>query len=275
MGELMQPIVVIGVSSQLGRCLIDLAPDRIIPLKVDVKDCSDVFSKLQRLDRNLDSFTVLNLASYNRVDEAEEDTGEAYNVNEIGSIHVALSCRTLNLRSIFISTNYVFDGVKGSYIELDHPFPLSNYGNSKKQGELPSVNHCVIRTAALYSKYNSSSKGYNFVNKVINNLRNNTPMKITNNEYINPTYCNDLASWILENNDLDGLFHIVNSGSCSWFELAQFVGDYFNKGYLVSPNTPESTIRPLNGDLDTLYPFCRLRSWKEALRAYLETISYL
>ncbi len=165
---------------------------------------------------------VIHAAAYTQVDKAERETDQAMAVNAEGTRRVALAAAQARARLIYISTDYVFDGTKGSpYDESDEPNPLNVYGRSKLAGERHALAHCedtvVVRTSWLYGLH-----GHNFVKTIMQLAEQRSELRVVADQRGCPTYAADLASAVahLLRIRLRGIVHATGSGDCTWYELA-------------------------------------------------------
>ena len=167
-----------------------------------------------------------------------------------------------------------FDGEKAiPYEPFDSPNPTSVYGRTKLAGEEYVKHLCnrwyVVRSAGVYGE------GHNFVRTMLRVGRERDSLKVKNDEYISPTYARDLADSIVEivEERLYGLYHVTNSGSCSWYEFAEEIFGLAGVEVEVLPvpssEYPLPAPRPANGVLSNLGS-PKLRHWREALADYLE-----
>jgi dTDP-4-dehydrorhamnose reductase len=171
---------------------------------------------------------ILNCAAYNAVDKAEEDWEKAYLVNGIGPRNLAIVCNELDIPLVHYSTDYVFDGKKGSpYTIADEPNPINEYGKSKLLGERFVQSLCnkylLIRTSWVFGP--GGKPGSNFVDKVLSWAEKNDHLKIVDDQISSPTYTFDLADATLDllKQRAWGLYHITNSGNCSRYEWAKYI----------------------------------------------------
>ena len=168
------------------------------------------------------------------------DRKKAFEVNGLGAGYVALAANKVGARMFYISSDYVFDGKKQSpYLEEDVPNPKSTYGMSKWMGEqlvLSINNGTVIRTSWLYGH-----DGKNFVKTMLELAKKNKEIKVVNDQVGSPTYVNDLVETLQHLFDKkDGIYHVSNSGSCSWYTFAKTI--FEEAGYnpeFVYPTTTE------------------------------------
>jgi dTDP-4-dehydrorhamnose reductase len=198
----------------------------------------------------------------------------AYRINALGPRNLAQSCEVRECDLLHVSTNYVFDGrTDRPYEPFDQPNPISAYDRTKLAGE-EYVKHLlthwyVVRSARVYGE------GHNFVRTMLRVTKERDVLKVKDDEFISPTYARDLAQGIVEvaETRLYGLYHLTNSGFCSWYEFAREIFGYAGIQVEVVPipgsEYPLPAARPANGVLSTLGS-PRLRHWREALADYLE-----
>jgi len=166
---------------------------------------------------------VIHCAAYTNVDRAECEREKAMAVNSEGTKNIAFFCRELGAEMIFISTDYVFDGEKDSpYVESDRPNPINVYGESKLAGEehvaVLVENHKICRTSWLCGIH-----GPSFIDSILRAVAESRPLSVVNDQVGRPTFTFDLAEALVQLLEVHeyGIFHITNSGFCSWYEFAQ------------------------------------------------------
>jgi dTDP-4-dehydrorhamnose reductase len=172
---------------------------------------------------------VVNTAAMHHVESCEQQPERAHAVNTAGSRHLATVTRDLGAVLLQVSTDYVFDGKKGTpYVESDDAVPLNVYGKTKLEGEwlVRCINpkHFVLRTAALYGTHPCRAKGgQNFVDLMLRLAEERGRVRVVNHEFTSPTSTADLARQIaaLSLSDKYGLYHATAEGSCSWYEFAR------------------------------------------------------
>lgn len=223
----MKKIIIFGGGGQLGQDL-----NRVLESKYKVSafdrsqaDITDRDSVLEIIREHRPDY-IINAAAYNKVELAESEAEIAYKVNAPGPYYLACGARENNAILIHFSTDYVFDGIKKGFDELDIPHPLNVYGASKFAGEqlieIAGSRHYIIRTSALFGAGQSGQK-INFVDRVISLARLGQPIKMVDDQYTIPTYSLDLAEKVGEfiaNNYPLGVYHITSRGFCSWYEFA-------------------------------------------------------
>lgn len=272
----------------LGSAIRKEISDQIL-IPTDVEDLDitkeDVKQKIESINPNI----VLHLAAYTNVDSCEDNIEEAYLVNSIGTKNIAETCAKLNIPILYISTDYVFDGNKPTpYLEWDIPNPINIYGRTKYIGELfvkLNKKYWIIRTSGLYGPLHhetqlvSASKGKNFVQSIINKAKEEKIISVVEDQIGSPTYTKDIAIAIKEiiNYEYYGIYHITNSGYCSWYEFAKYI--ISTKGFsttivpIKSYELKRKAKRPKNWCLcnfmyQTIFKKS-LRHWKEAVNEYI------
>lgn len=237
--------------------------------ELDITDPGAVERAVAALDPHL----VVNAAAYTDVDECEKDREGAYRGNALGPRNLAVSCERHGCRLLQISTNYVFGGGNElPYEPFDSPCPISVYGATKLAGEEYVKDLCsrwyIVRTAGVYGR------GHNFVRTMLRVADEHETLKVKDDEYICPTYARDFAQSLVEllREEMYGVYHLTNSGSCSWYEFAKEIFDLAGVEAKVLPVSaseyPMPASRPRNGRLaSTGSPL--LRHWRRALESYL------
>jgi dTDP-4-dehydrorhamnose reductase len=226
---------------------------------------------------------VVNAAAFHRVEACEDDPGSALAVNAIGAVHVARAAAEAGARTVFLSSDYVFDGLKGiGYGEDDPVSPVNQYGVSKAAGErgvrLACPDSMVVRISGLFGLAGSSGKGGNFIETVLEKAAGGDPLSVVDDQRLSPTSAEEAAGrllGLLEAGGPAGIYHLANRGSCSWFELAEAVLELAG---LLAPlerrsTRPDEVRRPpcsILADTRTgplgLAP---ARPWREAVASYL------
>ena len=283
----MTRVAVIGSSGQLGSELVTVLREsgryQVVPLAhpdIEVADSGSTRAALALARPDV----VVNCAAFVRVDDAEDNADDALRVNALGALQVARVCAELNALCAYVSTDYVFDGQKGSpYTEDDCPRPVNVYGASKLAGEFLVQQSCqrwlIVRTAGLFGVRGARGKGGNFVETIITRARRRIPLKVVADVRSSPTYARDMASGLerLLQHQTTGFVHLANSGACTWFEFARAIVDY--AGLEAEPQGVSSeeyscrARRPRDSALTSvrapLFGVDGLRRWQDALWAYL------
>jgi dTDP-4-dehydrorhamnose reductase len=277
---------ILGALGQLGRDLCPQLDGDITPLTRTQADLTRPDTLRETLV-GLHPDVVINCAAYNFVDQAEAEPEAAIAVNAWGVRNLALICRDLACTLVHFSTDYVF-GLDTSrnqpWTEADAPGPVSVYGLSKLAGEylVRSIcpTHLVVRTCGLYGLWGSGGKGGNFVETMLRVARQGKPLPVVADQVCTPTSTVDVArtTAALLTRHCTGLYHVTNSGSCNWFEFARTIFQLAGISADLTPITSQEfgarARRPaysvLAGAALQLAGLQPLRSWQEALAAYLE-----
>jgi dTDP-4-dehydrorhamnose reductase len=286
-------VLVIGANGQLGTDLcLALRNFEVVPLTHQDMEITDMGSVREACAKNMPD-AIINTAAYVRVDDCETNQDKAFQVNAIGARNVAVVAQGLGAKLVYLSTDYVFGGEtekrNSPYTEFDMPVPLSIYGKSKLAGEdfvhhLCSK-HFIIRTSGLFGMAGSSGKGGNFVETILRLARERDELRVVNDQFFSPTYTKDLAQKIAQliETQYYGIFHITNSGMCSWFEFAEEILRLAGSQTPVIPVTsdqyPQTARRPRYSGLDNFHLrlLCidDMRPWQEALKDYMKEKGHL
>ena len=268
-------VLVAGAGGQLGLELTELLPlkgHEVVALTRKELDITDALAVGRALEEHAPEL-VVNAAAYTNVDGCEMETDIAYRINALGPRNLAVHCERRGCELLHVSTNYVFDGTgERPYEAFDAPNPLNAYGRTKLAGE-EYVKHLsnrwyIVRTAGLYGR------GRNFVRTMLRAAAGRDVLKVKDDEFISPTYSRDLAEGIIGvvESGAYGLYHLTDSGSCSWYEFALEIFRMAGVEVEVVPvpgsEYPLPAARPANGVLSALGS-PRLRHWRDALEDYL------
>ena len=218
-------VFVVGSLGQLGLSLAETAPATVDFAGADLPelDILDAAALQARLAAERPGF-VVNAAAYTAVDKAEDEPEIARRVNVDGARNVALAARNAGARVIYISSDFVFDGDKGTpYRPDDAPAALSVYGATKLDGEAAvrdatDGDAIVIRTAWLYSRF-----GHNFVKTMLRLMAERDELSVVADQHGTPTWAQSLAEviWAAIGRDLPGgVYHWTDLGEASWYEFA-------------------------------------------------------
>lgn len=222
-----QRVLLFGGSGQLGRQLIERAPDGIRLVVPDSTACNLADRKqTEAAIREASPTLIVNAAAYTQVDKAESEPDRAFAVNAEGVAWLAETAGK-ECRIIHVSTDFVFDGSNTTpYKPEDPPRPLNAYGRSKLAGEsylrgLKPDSSVIVRTAWLYS-----SEGRNFVTTMLKLMAERDSLSIVADQRGTPTSAATLADVIWRfagRPELSGIFHWTDQGEASWFEFAQTI----------------------------------------------------
>jgi dTDP-4-dehydrorhamnose reductase len=279
-------IILIGSNGQLGSDLCIALKNRdLVPLTDKDIDITDIDSVLDVCKRHKPDL-IINTAAYVLVDNCEDNVDMAFQVNALGARNVAVAAQKYGSVMVHLSTDYVFGGDADRdtpYNEFDNPLPLSVYGKSKLAGERFVEHLCpryfIIRTSALFGQAGSCGKGGNFIETIIRLAKQKDKLNVVCDQVFSPTYAKDLAHKINQLIDTGyyGIFHVTNSGVCSWFEFSREILKLAGSKTRVVPietsGYPQKARRPSYSVLDNyhlrLLGMDDMRDWKKALKDYM------
>ena len=218
-------MLVTGVAGLLGSEVVVVAHARLHAVtglaraQLDVTDHEAVVATLEREAPD----AVIHCAAYTSVDGAEDEPELALLVNRTGTRHVAAAAVRVGARFVYVSTDYVFDGMKGRpYGPDDTPSPLSVYGRSKLAGELEaaevSADALIVRTSWLYG-----SARRNFVTSMIARAASGDALTVVDDQFGGPSWARHVADALVDlvERGARGVWHVADRGACSWAELAR------------------------------------------------------
>ena len=275
--------LLIGSKGQLGSDLIDVWNGHLIAFSHEEFDACNRDQAHEVIAREQPEL-VINTAAYHRVDDCETNGALAFEVNALGAKNVADAAREAGAAIMFISTDYVQDGLKGSpYVEDDVPRPLSVYGTSKLAGEhlvrQSNAQHYVVRSSSLFGVAGASGKGGNFVETMIRKAKAGEPLRVVDDQVSSPTFTADLASKLTElaTTGRYGLYQITNAGQTSWFGFAEKIFELMGLTPSLTPISSDELDAPARRPAFSVLEnralieagLKKLRSWEDALAAYL------
>lgn len=283
-------IAITGANGQLGADIVDIfrkRGDQVFMINHEEIDITHSTALIQMLNA-IQPDILVNTAAYHHVDLCEQFPESAMLVNTNAPTMMAYYCKQNGVKFVHFSTDYVFDGTKGSfYTEDDEPNPLNQYGLSKRLGELGVMrvnpDSLILRVSALYGKHPCRAKaGLNFVQLMLKIASEKGEVKVVRDEFVSPTSTFSIAQKLPEliDADLKGIVHLTSQGSCSWYEFAEaiFEGARTNVRLLAATSSdfPAKTPRPANSVLENaVLKNARLNEmphWRESLRDYLQII---
>jgi len=266
-------LLVVGASGLLGSKLLSQSRGRYEVAGTCNLECDgksdwhledlDIGSKdsVEKVFEKVRPDIVILTAAMTDVDACEKDPVKANRVNAVGPGHVARLCKTHKSRLVHVSTDYVFDGQKPSkYREDDFARPLSVYGTTKLAGERAVHSHLseavVARTAVLYGWNPLEEKG-NFVTWVLKKLRTGEKATLFQDQWITPTFVDDLAKALLElaEKDVSGTWHVAGPDCLDRPGCGRLIAKVFGLDERLVVSVPSSSVslpakRPRNSCLD-------------------------
>ena len=276
-------IVVIGSTGQLGTDLMKALKQEHETIGLTHQDIEVTdYNSCQILKKHRPD-VIVNTAAFHKTDQCEEEPIKTFTVNAIGAKNIATISKEIEATTIFISTDYVFDGSKSEpYTEDDLPNPINTYGISKLAGELytkQNPKHYIIRVASLFGVAGASGKGGNFIETMIAKAKKNESISVVDDMWMSPTYTKDAASTvkkIIEAKLPFGTYHATNHGYCTWFQFAKEIFKITNLNPTLTPiKTNQLQMKAKRPQFSALKSIklpkygIKMRDWKEALYDYL------
>ena len=276
-------IAVIGKNGQLATCLKEVAPSEL-----DISFYGSVevdITKAETYTPLISADLIINCSAYTAVDKAEECPEDAYAVNRMGVIQLVQFCEQYQIKLIHFSTDFVFEGEANTpYTEDSFTGPKSIYGASKLAGEevilQSALSALVIRTSWLYSPL-----GHNFCKTMLRLGAERSELLVVNDQIGTPTSALDLARVVFQMiesglPDIPELFHVSNTGQCSWADFAREIFNQKELSVTVNNTTTEAfnapAPRPKYSVLSTeklLFTYgIAMRPWSDALKEVLSAL---
>ncbi len=270
-------ILVLGSNGLLGTDIVNvLKNEKVIAWTrddIDITKRNDVISRITEVKPDV----VINAAAYTDVDGAESNKELNMQVNGYAPGYIAEACRLAGAALLHISTDYVFDGSKKGYTEYDSTSPINEHGRAKAMAEkLIKDNmekYFIVRTSWLFGRH-----GKNFVDTILRLAKERDSLAVVDDQIGCPSYSKDLAVRIKEiilGYDF-GVYHVTNSGSCSWFEFAKSIVELAGMKTPITPLTSDELDRPAKRPALSILINTKLeplRDWQEALKDYLGLVT--
>lgn len=277
-------VIVTGAKGQLGTDLVHLLADRGYEVYGYRREELDItnFDQVKQVISKVNPDIVIHAAAYTKVDLAESEPDQAFLINAYGTRNVVVASEAVGAKLVYISTDYVFDGTANvPYSEFALTNPLSVYGKSKLAGEryvrdLHSK-FFIVRTSWVYGWH-----GNNFVKTMLKLAQERDELMVVHDQIGCPTYTVDLASCILEliQTEKYGIYHVSNSGNCSWYEFAKAIFEEAGIEVKVNPCTSKDFPRPAPRPAYSVFEHMALRlngfkempNWRDSLKSFLGMI---
>jgi dTDP-4-dehydrorhamnose reductase len=289
-------VLVTGVKGQLGHDVVhELTKRNHEAIGVDIEEM-DITNETSVEDviKKAKPEAVIHCAAWTAVDAAEDCIDKVRLVNATGTENIAKVCKELDVKMMYISTDYVFSGTGESYWEPDESQrkPLNVYGQTKYEGELAIENlidkYFIVRISWVFG-----INGKNFIKTMLNLGKNHDKLTVVCDQIGSPTYTYDLARLLVDmiESDKYGRYHATNEGICSWYEFALEIfsqaaamgrTEYDANHLTVEPVTadhyPTKAKRPSNSRMSkeklSENGFEKLPSWLDAVKRYLKEIDF-
>ncbi len=275
-------VTVFGSSGLLGQALVrELKNEQLTALSSADADLREP-ARVQEVIRAARPEWIILAAAYTDVDGCESNRDLAFAVNCEGAVNVAQAAREAGSRLMFLSTDYVFDGSKGSpYDAGDARNPINVYGESKARAEeqlleiLPDV--CIVRTSWLFGP-----GGKCFPATILKMAASSPEIPVVNDQCGCPTFTLDLASILAQlcRKSTRGIVHATNSGNCTWCDFATEIVRMAGLSAVVRPVSSTEFPRPARRPAySVLSPVTleasgiRMQKWQDALRRHLQNSS--
>lgn len=212
--------LITGAGGQLATALVATAPADVdvVLTGIDDLDITDVAAVRAAVDAHRPAL-ILNAAAYTAVDKAESDEALAHAVNATAVGHLAEAASAVGARLVHVSTDFVFDGERGTPYPVEAATaPLGVYGRTKLAGEEAAGSEAlIVRTAWVYAPI-----GGNFVRTMLRIMAANPQVRVVSDQIGSPTYAPALARtlWALAEQGATGMYHYTDSGVASWYDFA-------------------------------------------------------
>ena len=274
-------VLVTGIGGQLGYDVIKELEKRSFDCigadraEFDITD----FEAAHKFITDYMPDAVIHCSAYTAVDKAEDESELCHLVNAVGTENIAKICEEIDAKMIYISTDYVFDGTKDGYYDVDDiPNPLNVYGKTKLEGEI-AVQKILEKYFIVRISWVFGINGNNFVKTMLRLGKERSELNIVADQIGSPTYTVDLAILLVYmiQTEKYGIYHVTNEGECSWAEFAEEIfriaGMNVKVNYITTAEYHTKAKRPKNSRLskDKLeeYGIHKLPNWQEAVDAYL------
>lgn len=294
-------ILILGAKGNLGGQLIKIFTDDYEVVawdrgEIDITDNELILKKIKDVKPDV----IINAAAYNAVDRCETDEQEFELAKKLNGDAVGfLAQAAIEVGAILVhySTDYVFGGIaneannermkqikkQGGFKEDDKPCPVNKYGETKLMGEQEIIKRSgqglkwyLIRTSKLFGpKGENELAKPSFFDVILQLSKKRDCIDAVNEEVSCFTYTPDLAKAtkkLIEEDYGYGIYNIINSGSCAWYEAAAELFKIAGLNVKVNPVSADKFPRPAKRPKYSVLQntkFEQLRSWKEALREYL------
>ena len=277
-------VLVTGVKGQLGYDVIRHLHMRDIECKgVDIEDFD--LTDQKAVKNAVEAYApdaVVHCAAFTAVDKAEEMQDICRAVNVDGTRNIALACKELNAKLVYLSTDYVFDGKGECFFEPDDPkSPVNFYGLTKLEGEKEVISlvdkHFIVRISWVFG-----INGNNFVKTMLRLGAERDVVNVVCDQIGSPTYTYDLAALLCDmiQTEKYGIYHATNEGICSWAEFAEEIFAEGGRKAKIHPipssEYPAKAARPYNSRMSkeklVESGFSKLPPWQDALKRYIKEL---
>lgn len=283
-------ILVTGVKGQLGfdcvRELKERGYKNVLGIDRSELDITDRDAVLRYIEDHKPD-VIMHNAAYTAVDKAEENKEACKAVNVLGVRYITEAAKSTNAKLVYISTDYVFDGLLSKdkeYSVTDTPHPVSEYGLTKWEGEEEArkwEKTFIVRISWVFG-----INGHNFVRTMLKLGKTHKELNVVDDQIGSPTYTYDLSKLLCDMIETEkyGTYQATNEDYCSWNGFAKAIFKESGQDVLVHEIStedylklsPQQARRPFNSrmskkSLDEA-GFERLPTWQDALHRYIEAL---
>ncbi len=281
-------ILITGINGQLGYDLARVLKKdnhEIIGTTREIMDITD-FKKVEDVISEINPEMIIHCAAYTAVDKAETEVYMCENINVFATENLARICRDKDIKFIYFSTDYVFNGQGDNFFNPEDKIEnqLNVYGRTKYEGEL-AVQKYLDKFFIVRISWVFGINGNNFVKTMIRLGKEKKSINVVDDQIGSPTYTYDLAQLIrsMVQSEKYGIYHATNESVCSWYEFALEIFKNLDIKISVNPVTSEEYVsqakRPKNSRLSkeklVQNGFKKLPPWQDALQRYLHELNCL
>ncbi|MGM0880084.1 MAG: dTDP-4-dehydrorhamnose reductase [Bacillota bacterium] len=278
-------VLVTGASGQLGKDMVEYllaAGYDALGFGRGELDVTN-YEQVNKLINETKPDVIIHTAAYTKVDLAETEVDVSYEINAYGTRNLAVAAEKIGAKLVYVSTDYVFNGEGNEpYDEFQETRPINVYGKSKLAGEQYvqqfHSQYFIVRTSWVYGKH-----GNNFVKTMLKLAQERDSLSVVSDQVGCPTYTRDLAACITDliGTEKYGIYHVSNSGNCSWYEFAKSIFELSGSKVDVRPITTDEFPRPAKRPSYSVFQhkalarngFQEMRHWKDALADFLRVTS--
>ncbi|PWM76638.1 MAG: dTDP-4-dehydrorhamnose reductase [Phascolarctobacterium sp.] len=274
-------VLVTGANGQLGYDVVKELQKQKIECYGATRQDFDIinFEATEKFIVDYNPEAIIHCAAYTAVDKAEDEQGLCYLVNASATENIAEICKKINAKMIYISTDYVFDGTKKGFYEVDDkPNPINVYGKTKLLGEQAVQKilekYFVVRISWVFGEH-----GNNFVKTMLKLGKEHKELNVVADQFGSPTYTADLAPLLVKmiQTEKYGIYQATNEGICNWAEFAKEIFRIAEMNVKVNNITSSEyqtkAKRPLNSKMSKekikINFIYRLQNWNDALQNFI------
>ncbi|RXZ01503.1 dTDP-4-dehydrorhamnose reductase [Fictibacillus sp. S7] len=279
-------ILVTGYTGQLGYDVVCEGTNHGLEMigvgsnDLDISDEQSVYQYVKEINPD----AIIHCAAYTAVDKAEDDKENCWNVNVNGTKYLTNAAKDFNAKFMYISTDYVFDGLgEIPFVETDAPNPVGYYGQTKLEGE-KAVQSLLSEWFIVRISWVFGLNGNNFVKTMLRLAETRDELNVVGDQVGSPTNTYDLSRLLLKmvQTNKYGIYHATNEGFCSWAEFAEEIFNVTEKKVKVNSITmeeyPTRAVRPKNSRMSKQKlidnGFNPLPGWQDSLKSYLIALKH-